>query len=182
MAEAKPAYRRVVLTGFMGAGKTTVGRLLAPLLGWRFMDADHVLTERKGLLIPALFERHGEAGFRVLEAEVIGSLLTETETVLALGGGALEHAETRQRVARDAHALHVYLATPLETSLSRCMGESGAEARPLLRDLLRNTAALQQRFEARIAAYSEAQLHLRTEHSDPRSLAQAIAEKVRSGA
>ena len=182
MAEAKPVYRRVVLTGFMGAGKTTVGRLLAPLLGWRFLDADHVLTDSTGLSVPALFERHGEAGFRVLEAEVIGSLLAETETVLALGGGALEHAKTRERMARDAEALRVYLAAPLETSLSRCMGECGAEARPLLRDLLRDTATLEQRFEARVAAYSEAQLHLRTEHSDPRSLAQAIAEKVRSGA
>ena len=101
MAKARPIYRRVVLTGFMGAGKTTVGRLLAPLLGWRFLDADHVLTERTGLLIPELFERHREVGFRALEAEVVESLLTETKIVLALGGGALEHAETRQRVTRD---------------------------------------------------------------------------------
>ncbi len=182
MAKARPIYRRVVLTGFMGAGKTTVGRLLAPLLGWRFLDADHVLMERTGLLIPELFERHREAGFRALEAEVVESLLTEKKIVLALGGGALEHAETRQRMMRDREALRVYLTAPLETSLSRCMSESGAEARPLLREVLRDMAALEQRFEARIAAYSEAQLHLRTEHSDPRSLAQAIAEKVVPGA
>ena len=61
----------ICLTGFMGSGKTTVGRLLAQQIGWHFLDLDARIEERAGLSIPAIFERLGEPGFRQVEAEVL---------------------------------------------------------------------------------------------------------------
>src|ERR1700709_2552659 len=79
--------RRLVLTGFMGAGKSTVGRLLAARLGWEFLDLDAHLESRTGFTIPDLFSTHGEAHFRRLESTALASALGRSNIVLALGGG-----------------------------------------------------------------------------------------------
>jgi len=81
----------IVLVGFMGAGKTTVGRLLAAKLGVPFTDSDHVIEARAGKPIPRVFADEGEPAFRQLEHEVIADLLHGEDTVLALGGGAPAH-------------------------------------------------------------------------------------------
>src|SRR6266404_4500538 len=79
-----PAHlRRLVLTGFMGAGKSTIGRLLAARLNWTFLDLDAHLEARTGSTIPQLFERHGEAHFRRLESTALASALGQNNTVLA---------------------------------------------------------------------------------------------------
>ena len=91
-----PAHlRRLVLTGFMGAGKSTVGRLLAARLNWQFLDLDAHLEARTGATIPQLFERHGEAHFRRLESTALASALGRDHTVLALGGGTPEELTNR---------------------------------------------------------------------------------------
>src|SRR5215472_12341637 len=77
--------RRLVLTGFMGAGKSTIGHLLASRLGWEFLDLDTHLENRTGATIPELFARHGEAHFRRLESTALASALGRSNTVLALG-------------------------------------------------------------------------------------------------
>jgi shikimate kinase len=89
----------IVLAGFMGAGKTTVGRLLAGSLGVPFLDSDHVIEARAGRSIPEIFAADGEPAFRGLEHEVIADLLGGPDVVLALGGGAAEHEETRKLLA-----------------------------------------------------------------------------------
>ena len=76
----------IVLVGFMGAGKSTVGRLLAARLGVPFVDADAAIEAAEGRTIPAIFEADGEPGFRRIEAEVVRGLLDGPEAVLALGG------------------------------------------------------------------------------------------------
>ena len=78
----------IVLVGFMGAGKTTVGRLLAANLGIPFTDSDHVIEGRAGKPVPRIFSDDGEPAFRQLEHEVIADLLNGEDMVLALGGGA----------------------------------------------------------------------------------------------
>jgi shikimate kinase len=88
---AIPAHlKRLVLTGFMGAGKSTIGRLLADRLNWNFLDLDAHLEARTGATIPQLFAEHGEARFRRLESTALASALARTNTVLALGGGTPE--------------------------------------------------------------------------------------------
>src|SRR5437879_4828900 len=94
-ALAPPHLRRLVLTGFMGAGKSTIGRLLAARIGWTFLDLDAHLESRTNATIPQLFERHGEAHFRRLESSALASALGQNHTVLALGAGTPEEPTNR---------------------------------------------------------------------------------------
>ena len=116
----------IVLVGFMGAGKTTVGRLLAARLGVPFLDSDEVLEARAGRSIAAVFATDGEAAFRRLERQTIASLLDGPEAVLAVGGGALQDGSTRQVLS--AHTV-VYLAASLEVLRAR-VGDD--PSRPML--------------------------------------------------
>src|ERR1700760_4378675 len=87
--------RRIVLTGFMGSGKSTVGPLVAARLGWRFVDVDDVIVAETGMPISQFFAEHGEAAFRQRERTTIARLVAEEGLVLALGGGAIEDSATR---------------------------------------------------------------------------------------
>src|SRR5579871_6349487 len=111
--------RRVVLTGFMGSGKSTVGPLVAARLGWRFIDADDVIEAEAGATIAEIFRRDGEAAFRDRELATILRLLDEEKLVLALGGGAIEHAATREALAGTDGTLLVHLDVALDTTLAR---------------------------------------------------------------
>lgn len=125
----------IVLVGFMGCGKTTVGRVLAERLGWRFVDLDTRIVERAQASIVDIFRLHGEPTFRAIEAEALARALGEaTEggqpTVLALGGGTLTRTENLARL-RQAGAPLVWLDCPVEELLQRC---AGVTDRPLFRD------------------------------------------------
>jgi shikimate kinase len=131
-----PISRKLIaLAGFMGCGKTTVGRLLAERLGWRFVDLDTRIVERARASIVEIFRRHGEPAFREIEAEALGRALGEAvegghATVLALGGGTLTRAENMARL-RQAGAALVWLDCPVDQLLERC---AGVTDRPLFRD------------------------------------------------
>jgi shikimate kinase len=118
----------IVLVGFMGAGKTTVGRLLAAKLGVPFTDSDHVIEARAGKPIPRVFADDGEPAFRQLEHEVIAGLLRGEDTVLALGGGAATHAGTRAVLAAAGVPV-VYLRVSYAEAMRRVGGDQG---RPML--------------------------------------------------
>src|SRR5487761_2537855 len=87
--------RRIVLMGFMGAGKTTVGRMLAESLGWEFLDLDAHIEQRTGSTVPELFARDGEPKFRRLESTALTNALSHNNAVLALGGGTPEQLTNR---------------------------------------------------------------------------------------
>ena len=88
MSPADPRPLNVILIGFMGCGKTTVGHLLARQLGFQFLDTDQLIVKKARRPIPAIFEQEGEAGFRTLETSVLDDLATATNrTVIATGGG-----------------------------------------------------------------------------------------------
>lgn len=116
----------IVLIGFMGAGKTTVGRALAQRLGRAFVDSDQVIEQALGLSIADIFEGYGEAGFREIEARVIAEQLAGAPVVLALGGGAVTTASVRETLA--GHDV-VLLDISLPDALSRVGGDPG---RPML--------------------------------------------------
>ena len=116
----------MIVVGFMGAGKTTVGRMLAAKLGRPFIDSDQVIEERAGQPIRRIFADAGEPAFRELEHSVIADLLAGPDAVLALGGGAVGHESTRKLLAA---ATVVYLRVSYAEALARVGGDTG---RPML--------------------------------------------------
>lgn len=117
----------VVLVGFMGAGKTTVGRIIAGKLGQRFVDSDVLIEQRLGRSVRDVFAAEGEAFFRQLEHATVTDLIRGPEAVIALGGGAVEDPRTRA-VLRSARV--VYLRVSYDEAVSRVEGD---EFRPMLR-------------------------------------------------
>ena len=98
------------LVGMMGAGKTTIGRLLARRMKRVFVDSDHEIEQRCGVSVPVIFDIEGERGFRAREAQMIAELTARDGIVLATGGGAVLDAESRQRLA--ARGTVIYLHAP----------------------------------------------------------------------
>jgi shikimate kinase len=106
----------IVLVGFMGAGKSTVGRLLARQLEVAFHDVDDVIQRRSGMTVAHLFAEHGEAHFRDLEQRTVLELVSGPPAVVALGGGATEHPQVRLALA--GHQV-VYLQVSHDQALAR---------------------------------------------------------------
>lgn len=125
------AARAVILVGFMGSGKTSVGRALAQRLGWEFVDLDARIEVREGRSVHQIFHDRGEAGFRVAETEALleltGSL--ERDSVVALGGGAFAQ-DKNQQLLRSWPS--VFLHAPVGELWRRC-SEDG-DIRPLRKD------------------------------------------------
>ena len=108
---------RVFLIGPMGSGKTAVGRAVARLLNLDFIDTDAEIEERTGVDIPFIFEKEGEAGFRVREAEVVAELSLRPDVLLATGGGAILSATSRELLAERGFV--VYLEASIDRQLER---------------------------------------------------------------
>lgn len=113
----------------MGAGKSTVGKLLAKKLGRRFLDADHVIEDRCGVKIPVIFEMEGEDGFRKREAQAIKDTTAEYDVILATGGGAVLLPENRQFLSERGTVIYLH-ANPMEL----WHRTKGGEGRPLLKN------------------------------------------------
>ena len=113
----------------MGAGKSTVGKLLAKKLGRRFLDADHVIEDRCGVKIPVIFEMEGEDGFRKREAQAIKDITAEHDVILATGGGAVLLPENRQFLGERGTVIYLH-ANPIEL----WHRTKGGEGRPLLKN------------------------------------------------
>jgi shikimate kinase len=152
----------------MGSGKSTVGPLVAQKLGWRFVDADDVIVAEAGCTIAELFARHGEAAFRERERAAIARLAAGDGVVLALGGGAIEHAATRELLLSAPGTLLVHLEVTLETTLARCAGTEGS--RPVLAD----RAHLEQRYARRLPLYRAAHISLTADTLRPEEVADAL--------
>ena len=158
----------IVLVGFMGAGKTTVGHLLAAELELPFADSDQVIEQRAGRLIRQIFAEDGEAAFRALEHQVIAGLLDGPALVLALGGGAAEHPGTRDRLAA---AEVVYLQVGYEQAMQRVGGDQG---RPLLA-----RPDLAATYQCRLPLYAElATLTVSTDGRHPEAISQDILTRL----
>lgn len=165
---SRPAVRRIVLTGFMGSGKTTVGPLVAARLGWQFVDVDDVIEAETAAIIAELFARDGEASFRDREHETIARLLAGDGIVLALGGGAIERKETRDLLMAAAGTLLVHLEVELATTLARCRGTE--HTRPVLAD----QANLASRYERRLPLYRTAHVSIPVDLLTPEQVTAAI--------
>ena len=162
----------IVLVGFMGAGKTSVGRELASRLACRFVDLDEVIVAREGRSVADIFTELGEAYFRQAETRELDRLLREAERplVLSLGGGAFM-AEANRAALRKAQAVSVRLAAPVE-ELHRRIGD--APERPLARDGDKFKALYEQRQQV----YSLADLTVETLDKAIDQVATEILERL----
>ena len=166
--------RNVVLVGPMGAGKSTIGRLVAEELGYRFLDCDNLIEERSGASISWIFDVEGEAGFRARETALIRDLVSESGVVLATGGGAVLSPENRRMLASIGTV--VYLDTPVREQLARTRRD---RKRPLLQNGNREQI-LKDLFAHRDPLYREiADIVIRTERKGSRGVVQEILSHVR---
>ena len=159
----------IFLVGFMGAGKTSVGRALGQLLGWTFEDLDDRVQTNEGRSIEQIFRDSGEAAFRHAEHAALREVLAEQESsprVVALGGGAFVQAENAALLERSG-ALTIFLDAPVEELHQRC-SEQGTE-RPLRRDV----EQFSRLYEARRPQYMKAALRVET---SGRSVEEVAAE------
>ena len=149
--------RRVFLTGFMGAGKTSVGEALATRLGWRFHDLDRVIEARERRSVAEIFAATGEGGFRRSEAAALAALLAEEAEpmVLALGGGTFVQ-EPNRRLLENADGVTILLEADVDELKRRC-SRPGA-VRPLAADAIR----FAQLLEERRPAYAHARHRVQT--------------------
>lgn len=169
-----PSLNNIYLTGFMGAGKSTVGRVVARELGWKFIDTDHLIEEAAGMRIGDFFTRHGEEPFRVLEAKVVQGVTDEHRTVVSLGGGALLDEKSRQRIFESG--LLIYLRAEAVTLTRRLERTSH---RPLVKTY--QGRALEKRVTEMLAVrepfYQLASIHIDTEG---KAAGEVAAEVIRS--
>lgn len=165
--------RNLILVGPMGAGKSTIGRLLAKELKLSFKDSDKEIEQRTGANIPWIFDVEGEAGFREREQAVIEELCTLDGVVLATGGGAVLRAENR--AALHAGGRVVYLHTSVEQQLDRTSRDRN---RPLLRTADPGKV-LAELLRIRDPLYREiADVIIETDERPPRMVVQEILERL----
>lgn len=151
----------------MGAGKSTVGPLVARRLGWGFLDMDARVEERLGMSVAECFETLGEEAFRAEEEAVARELLDREALVVGAGGGAFARAGTRELLKRNA--LTVWLRCDLETVLRRV----GADGR---RPLAGNREIMRARLADRESSYREADVTVETSDAGPDAVAERVVE------
>ncbi len=151
--------RCVALIGFMGAGKTTVGRALARSLRWNFLDLDDVIEQRERKTVAEIFTSSGEPAFRRMESAALAALLQDrragSDLILALGGGAFVQKQNRDEL-NSAGAITILLEAPVEELRRRCQGEHK------VRPLAQQDARVNELFAARRADYALARFTVQT--------------------
>jgi shikimate kinase len=118
--------RNIVLVGFMGTGKTTIGKTLARLLQWSFVDTDRLIEDKENLAVSEIFRRHGENYFRSIEKGIVRTVSQEGRQVIAAGGGVMLDAENVENLKKNG--ILVLLTASPETIMKR----TGGARRPLL--------------------------------------------------
>lgn len=164
----------IILVGLMGAGKTTVGKLLARHLNKTFIDSDHEIEHRTGVKIPLIFELEGEAGFRDREAAVIAELCQQRNIVLATGGGAVLREENRRCLGNSGTV--IYLRAQVADLWQRTRHDKN---RPLLQTA-NPQAKLQELFTQRDPLYREvADIVMDTGDQNIHSLVRQLEQKLK---
>ncbi len=164
-----PGAQAIWLVGFMASGKTTIGRLLAERLGWRFVDLDDVIEGSQGASITEIFVQRGEMEFRRLESDALTQVAREVaagaHAVVALGGGAFVQPGIRERMT--GLGVSVFLDVPLETAWERARQYRH-------RPLAANPKRFAELHAARREHYARADYRIPIENDDPGVAVDAI--------
>ena len=167
--------KNIYLVGFMAAGKSTVGEIVAEKLHRNFYDTDEIVESRAGQTVTQVFKVRGEAGFRDLESEAIKSVANEGDAVIALGGGALLRPANR-RIIR-ASGISIYLRWEIGSLLDRLMNGKG---RPLVDNQPQGTREnILKLYESRVGLYNRADQKIDcTEVQSPTEIANEIITRL----
>ncbi len=164
----------IYLIGPLGTGKTSVGKLLAKLMGRPFYDSDHEIVSRTGVDIPWIFEQEGESGFRVREAAMIAELTAMSGIILATGGGAVVTESNRKHLTDNG--VVVYLRISTKEQMQRVQARKSA--RPLLK-IYNTEEKLAQLNASREPYYQKmADLVYQTDALNPREIAEKILKDI----
>jgi len=157
------------LVGFMGSGKTTIGKMLAERLGWNFVDIDEDIEASEQRSIADIFDSLGEEAFRRIESEAIKrrvrAVACGSATVIALGGGAATQPGNVDLI--ETHGVTIWLSCPFDLVVRRVGKDS---SRPLARDLKK----FEELFYARQEAYGRAEFRVHVEDDNPAAAVEAI--------
>ena len=161
----------IFLVGFMGSGKSTVGRFLADEVGWKSIDLDEEIERQAGMSIPEMFDQQGEAAFRALESKLLAQYVKLVQSgrphVLSLGGGAFHSDDNFKLVTHNG--ISIWLDCPLEKVERRLAGNTH---RPLARDPLQ----LRELYASRREGYARADCRVEVQSDDPAVTSRAILE------
>jgi shikimate kinase len=160
---------KIYLVGFMASGKSTVGRVLAARLRWRFEDVDHLIEVREKTTVAEIFARHGEAYFRAAEREILALLQPLRHVVIATGGGTFADPDNRTAINMDGAS--IWIDVPLTELVARIPLDG---RRPLAAD----RPALERLFAARVDTYRLAHLRVNASRSSAAVVAERILEAV----
>ena len=167
----------IVFVGPMGAGKTTIGRILAKELGFQFFDSDKEIEKRTGANIPWIFDVEGESGFRDRESAVITELSELKNVVLATGGGAMMRTENRDAVTKSGFV--IYLNTSVDQQFHRTHKDKN---RPLLQGEKNAFQVLSELYELRNPIYrSVADLVVETDKKALKGIVKDIVSALDQG-
>jgi len=156
----------IYLVGFMGAGKSSVGALLAQQMGWPFVDLDTVIEAGQGATIRQIFEHAGEPFFRQIEHAVLVQVIRKAPAVIALGGGTFVQSSNSDLIGKTRGAT-IWLDCPVEELWRRC---STMDNRPLFRD----RQSFFSLFEQRLPYYRKAEFRIATGERLPEDIVQEI--------
>jgi shikimate kinase len=164
-----------VLVGFMGAGKSTVGAILARSIGWRFIDVDEEIARLAGMTVAALFRTRGELAFRAMESELTAGLSSVDRTVIAPGGGWIADPANLERL--PPLTCIVWLRVSPEEAVRRVAG--AGPVRPLLTGTDDPVAVARDLIQRREPLYGRASVVIDTAGRSPEEIAQEIRLRIR---
>jgi shikimate kinase len=160
---------KIYLVGFMGAGKTTVGRRLARRLGWRLEDLDQRIEEREQRAVADIFRERGEPYFRTVEREILWSVLSLRNAVIATGGGTFADPENRAAMLSDGTV--IWLDLPFADVVARVPSDG---RRPLAQD----RSALEGLYNLRRASYQQAHFRVDAASGRPDALVEEVLDRL----
>ncbi|WIY60264.1 shikimate kinase [Bacillus arachidis] len=162
--------RAIYITGYMGAGKTTIGRMLSEKLHIPVVDTDQKIEEKQGKVIRDIFAEEGEGSFRKYESETLRSLPT-SDLIITSGGGIVEQAENRQWMKENGTIVYLYCDPYVIAERLR-----GDTTRPLFQK--ENIEAFVEKFEKRRVYYEEADIHIDTTNKSVKEIMEELEKKI----
>jgi shikimate kinase len=162
--------KNIYLVGFMGSGKSTVGKLLAEKLNIKFIDVDTEIEKKEGKKISEIFREKGEKYFRELEKKEIENLTKKTDLVVSTGGGLGANLENMKKMKKTGTV--IWLDVPLNLLLERCGNDQN---RPLLQQPFEK---LKKLYEDRKKVYSMADVHIKINTQTPQEIVKEILKRL----